>query len=275
MSEVTAHPVSRRGLLVAPAVLALSACCPDGDPAKAGRLVVLLDFSDRDHPRPEQIGLILGVVRRRAGELPQHSRLVVIAMQSSSNRGPSSLDTLLDVSKPKAPTDANPMCETIRVITERWNRTWKEPLDKMFAELPQRERREASNSPLLASLKTICDQKLLHGSDWRTLLLVSDLREHSEVLSTYPKLTATFAQLKARNAAVLDVDFSGVSVEVHKLGAPLRTLPPARPAAPQQGSTQRTPLPVGTATAADETAIEQFWRDYARHARANIEIKAL
>jgi hypothetical protein len=234
-----------------------AAFCGRGDDASPENVVMLLDFTDKELPRPQQFSVIESGLRAIADGLPQGSRLGVLVLASAIADRPSELGTLFDACKPRDPAAANPICETRRVLEKLYTAQWQQPLEVLLQQLKTRPRQAASTSPLLASVKLIADRRLLAGGGRRRLIMVTDLREHSDVMTTYPRLSISFAQLAAQHPAVLDVDLSGVEICVLKMAATPRSI--AAPTAKVAGPGAPT---------APGPELAQFWTDWSRCVKA-------
>ncbi|MGH8549766.1 MAG: hypothetical protein ACRERU_14420 [Methylococcales bacterium] len=176
-------------------------------------------------------------LHRYRDELEQGDRLTVFALHAPAENQDAVLAPIFSACKPQPPSTANRWIQNPAKIKERYKVTWHEPLTGIAAVLAQNDSAKAATSPLLMKLKEISIAREFQAQQ-RTLVLYSDLLEHTPLFSMYDT-QPDFAALQAKGFAPLDVEglFRNTEVRITRLANP-------------EHRKQQTPV------------IERFWVDY-------------
>lgn len=201
-------------------VIDFSGSTLDKDNCVVGQLpnavvAIVADLTDEVAPSPAQLRKLNQVFAHHRDTLKKGARLSVHALMSKNKHSASELRTLFSACRPSSPETANSAIEGIVPLTRRYTDDWIKPLNQAMATLVERAGRGAKTSPLMASLKELALTSALKANGARTLIVFSDLLEHSEGISHYQR---TWTDLKGLQEQRLDVaDIEGLFADVEVL----------------------------------------------------------
>lgn len=182
--------------------------CPHGS-VMPPHVVVLIDPTDP--LTPDEVYTVWRELQRRVEALKPGERFSLLAIQPQAQGLVT--ETLFSRCRPRDGTDANPLTENQAQLQKRYREAFEEPLAlalKRLEELPR-----ANTSPIMESLYEIATMRefaFARGAR-RTLLLVSDLLQHTSKYSQYHQAASTVALPPSALADVQGV-LAGVDVLV-------------------------------------------------------------
>lgn len=149
--------------------------CPLPGPPPAA-LLILLDLTDP--LRPAQAARLLTLLGQEVEEAPTHAMIAVGTV------APGAAGPLFALCKPETGRDASSLYQNPRLIADRFRDSFQAPLDALLADSVRAEPQDSS--PILESLQALLSRTpfALDGEPLR-LVLVSDLLQHSDLLSLY------------------------------------------------------------------------------------------
>lgn len=161
-------------------------------------MVVLVDATDRLSDAQQK--LVKQLVREQADRLPPHQRLSLLALSPDENRF---TRILFSVCKPRDGSDADPLTENKQLLEHAYRERFLAPLDAALDTLEQLP--AAASSPILEALHEVVSQRSFADAEQRRLVVVSDLLQHSAVLSQY-RQDYDFAPLRQHSLYVTEVE---------------------------------------------------------------------
>jgi hypothetical protein len=172
-------------------------------------LVVLIDPTDS--LTPDEVYTVRRELQRRVETLKPGDRFSLLAIQPQ----PQGLvtESLFSRCRPRDGTDANPLTENQALLQKRYREAFEEPLARALTRLG--ELPGAHTSPIMESLyevATLREFAFVPGAR-RTLLLVSDLLQHTPKYSQYSPAVSTGA-LPPSVVAEVQGTLAGVDVLV-------------------------------------------------------------
>ena len=182
--------------------------CPEGGPAAL--TAILVDVTDR-----------VGAISRadllaHLDEYVSNSREdeMVLAYEAKPV-GREIGDPLLSVCHPGDPEAASEWTENPRLIRRRLEERFERPLERLFADLLDRE--EAPTSPLMESVQSVA-VSVLRRHEYaglpKRLIFVSDLMQNTDNLSFFRQAVDYDAFTATAGAVALATDLRGTAVEV-------------------------------------------------------------
>ena len=198
-------------------------------------VIVLIDYTDRI--AEAALMEAAHALHRYRDELKQDDRLTVLALYASASNQDAVLDSIFSACKPQPPETANRWIQNPRKIKERYEAAWNTPLTEIASVLSQFNSNRAATSPLLQVLEQIANASEFKGQQ-RTLVLFSDLLEHTALYSMYDG-APDFQALRDKRFAWAHIEglFQNTDVHITRLANPER-------------SRHQTP------------AVERFWLNY-------------
>jgi hypothetical protein len=181
--------------------------CPESGPE--GLTVLLIDATDAI--TPVQRASLHNEFERLVGRVPVHSAIEVYTVDQVSDRV--LLPTGERICNPGR--DGSFWTQNPRLIENRWRERFWEPLQKW--ELQAVDRQPTERSPILEAVQSVAvtefQREALVGKP-RTLVIVSDLLQHTPGLSHYRAVPSFEEFSRSDYYATVRTSWSGVVVEV-------------------------------------------------------------
>lgn len=155
-----------------------AALCPRERPPSA-HVVVLVDPTDPLSPAEERT--VQRIILDRKEKLATGARLSVLALTPKQNTAVVQL--LFSRCRPPDGQGVNPFIRNKKMLQKQYWEEFEQPLEQAMAAIARLD--GADTSPLLESLHYVATMPSFATSRQRTLMIVSDLLEHSSALSQY------------------------------------------------------------------------------------------
>jgi hypothetical protein len=189
-------------------------CVAHTVPPKA--VAVFVDLTDQALPTPEQSNMLTTEIESLRDNLQTGDRLTILTLGSTGQDTDAHMKQVFSACKPKHPDEGDPFRESIVRLEKRYREQWEGRVREAIEEIISKQPHGTRNSPLMATFKEIAGKHYLRAMGPRTLVVFSDLLEHSHTLSHYGNTWPSMDDLRRKNDLHSDVKgiLSGIQVSV-------------------------------------------------------------